>query len=65
MNYFDTHRDLLEKAKEAIKDRGYWSPYPEHPKAYAENAAEEGNTAFGAGARKLNGDFLRGGRVVN
>lgn len=47
MKYFDTHRELLEKAKQAIKERGYWTPYPEHPKAYAENAAEEGNLAFG------------------
>lgn len=40
----ERHRETLDKALAAIRTREYWSPYPEHPKAY-ENAAE-GKAAF-------------------
>ncbi len=33
---------------EAIADRTYWSAYPEHPKAYGEDAPAEGEAAFTA-----------------
>ncbi|MEU1806568.1 phenylacetic acid degradation protein PaaN [Streptomyces sp. NPDC019937] len=29
-----THRPTLDQALEAIRTRAYWSPHPEHPKAY-------------------------------
>ncbi|NJP43058.1 phenylacetic acid degradation protein PaaN [Actinacidiphila epipremni] len=42
----DRHRATLDTALDTIRTRGYWSPYPEHPKAYAD--AEEGKAAFEA-----------------
>ncbi|NJQ07902.1 phenylacetic acid degradation protein PaaN [Streptomyces lonarensis] len=51
----DRHRDTLDTALETIAGRGYWSPYPEHPKAYGDGAtvlnsldAEQGLAAFNA-----------------
>ncbi|MFR9673023.1 phenylacetic acid degradation protein PaaN [Streptomyces sp. TR02-1] len=52
----EKHRATFEKAVETIGTRAYWSPHPEHPKAYGENgslSAEEGKAAF---------DALLGGR---
>lgn len=40
----ERHRETLDKALEAIRTREYWSPYPEHPKAYGD--AETGKAAF-------------------
>src|SRR5260221_13073565 len=40
------HRETLDRALEAIRDRGYWSPYAEMPKAYGEEAAAEGKSAY-------------------
>ncbi|MGH3425076.1 MAG: hypothetical protein ACRDO8_10125 [Nocardioidaceae bacterium] len=52
---YETHRDTLTRAVEAIRDRGFWSPYPEMPsgKIYGQDAAETGERAFEAyrGAR--------------
>jgi len=42
------HRETLEGALQAIESREYWSPYPEHPKAYGEDAAAAGEAAFEA-----------------
>jgi phenylacetic acid degradation protein paaN len=42
----ERHRGTLDKALETIRTREYWSPYPEHPKAYAD--AEQGKAAFEA-----------------
>ncbi|GGZ12397.1 phenylacetic acid degradation protein PaaN [Streptomyces poonensis] len=45
------HRPTLDQALEAIRTRAYWSPHPEHPKAYGENGSlslAEGKTAFDA-----------------
>ncbi|NNF62645.1 MAG: phenylacetic acid degradation protein PaaN [Acidimicrobiia bacterium] len=46
--FFDAHRETLEAALEAIASRGFWSPYPEHPKdaSYGEDAAKTGQQAF-------------------
>lgn len=44
----DKHRPTLERALEAIRTREFWTPHPEHPKAYGEEAAEQGKAAFGA-----------------
>ncbi|MGC5344214.1 phenylacetic acid degradation protein PaaN [Streptomyces sp. DT171] len=50
----DKHRATLDKAIEAIRTRAYWSPHPEHPKAYGEGgapgslSAAEGKAAFDA-----------------
>jgi phenylacetic acid degradation protein paaN len=50
----EKHRPTLDQALEAIRTRAYWSPHPEHPKAYGESAAEDGRAAF---------DALRGTRL--
>ncbi|WP_411103595.1 phenylacetic acid degradation protein PaaN [Streptomyces sp. cmx-4-9] len=42
------HRPTLDQALSAIRSRAYWSPHPEHPKAYGENAPAEGLAAFEA-----------------
>ncbi len=49
-NFFARHEPLLKQAVEAIQTRGYWSPFPEMPgpKAYGENANDEGKSAFEA-----------------
>ncbi|MFJ5947191.1 phenylacetic acid degradation protein PaaN [Streptomyces noursei] len=44
----EKHRPTLDKALEAIRTRAYWSPHPEHPKAYGETAAPDGLAAFEA-----------------
>ncbi|MCU4747752.1 MULTISPECIES: phenylacetic acid degradation protein PaaN [Streptomyces] len=40
------HRATLDTALETIRTRSYWSPYPEHPKAYGDGTA--GAAAFAA-----------------
>ncbi|MEV7425417.1 phenylacetic acid degradation protein PaaN [Streptomyces sp. NPDC091212] len=44
----DKHRPTLDQALDAIRTRAYWSPHPEHPKAYGESAAADGLAAFQA-----------------
>ncbi|MET8678404.1 phenylacetic acid degradation protein PaaN [Streptomyces sp. NPDC004647] len=44
----EKHRPTLDQALEAIRTRAYWSPHPEHPKAYGETAAGDGQAAFEA-----------------
>jgi phenylacetic acid degradation protein paaN len=40
----ETHRPTLDQALDAIRTRAYWSPHPEHPKAYE----GDGKAAFDA-----------------
>ncbi|MBI1222712.1 MAG: phenylacetic acid degradation protein PaaN [Bacteroidetes bacterium] len=54
LSLFEKHEATLRAAIEAIHDRGFWTPYPEHPKAYGENGDEEGKAAF---SRMMNEDF--------
>ncbi|WP_217243006.1 phenylacetic acid degradation protein PaaN [Streptomyces sp. AC555_RSS877] len=45
------HRPTLDQTLEAIRTRAYWSPHPEHPKAYGENGSLDmaaGKAAFDA-----------------
>ncbi|MFI7339178.1 phenylacetic acid degradation protein PaaN [Streptomyces sp. NPDC050085] len=45
------HRPTLDQALEAIRARAYWSPHPEHPKAYGEDGSlslADGKAAFDA-----------------
>ncbi|KUL35973.1 aldehyde dehydrogenase [Streptomyces sp. NRRL F-4489] len=44
----EKHRPTLDKALDAIRTRAYWSPHPEHPKAYGETAPQDGLAAFEA-----------------
>jgi phenylacetic acid degradation protein paaN len=52
---FDRHKSRLDQAVQAIRTRGYWSPFSEmpSPKAYGETANDEGKAAvlayFGKG----------------
>ncbi|MGI5401618.1 phenylacetic acid degradation protein PaaN [Streptomyces sp. CA-135486] len=48
MQLTETHRPTLDQALEAIRTRAYWSPHPEHPKAYGESAPADGLAAFEA-----------------
>lgn len=41
-----SHTETLDRALQAIEERSYWSAYPEHPKAYGEDAPGEGVAAF-------------------
>ena len=47
---FSRHRALLDGALTALKDRGFWSPFPEVPsgKIYGETARADGEAAFAA-----------------
>ncbi|MFG3496135.1 phenylacetic acid degradation protein PaaN [Streptomyces sp. NPDC047928] len=46
----ERHRPTLDQALEAIRTRAYWSPHPEHPKAYGENGTQ--SAADGLAAHK-------------
>ena len=50
MNFFETHRALLDQAVAASRTRGYWSAYPEiaSGKIYGETAKADGEAAFKA-----------------
>lgn len=47
---FSRHRALLDGALTALKDRRFWSPFPEVPrgKIYGETARADGEAAFAA-----------------
>jgi phenylacetic acid degradation protein paaN len=40
------HRETLDRAVQAIRERAFWTPYPEMPKAYGEEAATTGKAAY-------------------
>ena len=42
------HRELLDRAMQAVRERTYWSAYPEHPKAYGGEAMPAAEIAFQA-----------------
>jgi phenylacetic acid degradation protein paaN len=47
---FERHKPLLDRALQAIAERGYWSAFPESPspRVYGDGAAEAGKAAFDA-----------------
>ena len=47
---FERHKALLDRALQAVAERGYWSAFPESPSptVYGEGAAESGKAAFDA-----------------
>ena len=51
---FSENQQLLERAVQAIHNRGYWSPFAEmpSPKAYGETANDDGKAAFEARLNK-------------
>jgi phenylacetic acid degradation protein paaN len=46
MNLYKKHEQTLNDAIAAIRSRNFYTPYHEHPKAYAEDADEKGKAAF-------------------
>lgn len=54
--FHERHRETLERAVTAIRERGYWSNYPEIPsgKIYGGSAAADGKVAFEG---RLGGDY--------
>ena len=57
----DTHRPTLDQALEAIRTRAYWSPHPEHPKAYGEERRPADVAAGQAAFEALRGTRLDAG----
>jgi len=57
--FFARHQGVLTRALEALRQRGYWSAYPEAPsgKIYGETAAADGEAAFKA---RLDREFVLG-----
>lgn len=51
---FEKHKPTLEAAIKATSERTFFSPYPESPKAYAEDADARGKSAF---QNQLNNKF--------
>jgi phenylacetic acid degradation protein paaN len=54
-NLYNKHQQTIEDAIAAIAKRDFYTPYPEHPKAYGEGADEAGKMAFG---RLLNENYV-------
>jgi len=48
MTYFEKHKELIERSAQGLAQRTYFAPYPEHPKAYGEDAPDNGQKAFNA-----------------
>lgn len=48
MELFEKHEETLKRALAAIANREYWSPFPESPRAYGEDAPQAGEQAFQA-----------------
>ena len=45
-DFYADHKELLDRAVIATRERTYWSAYPEHPKAYDPDAGARGEAAF-------------------
>ncbi|UQI49013.1 phenylacetic acid degradation protein PaaN [Streptomyces sp. HU2014] len=56
----EKHRPTLDQALDAIRSRAYWSPFPEHPKAYGAEGAVPGSLSAAEGQAAF--DALRGHR---
>ncbi len=54
MSLYEKHAELLEKAVKALHTRDYFTPYPEHPKAYPAENNDAGRTWF---ASSMNHEF--------
>ncbi|MGK5544365.1 phenylacetic acid degradation protein PaaN [Streptomyces sp. URMC 127] len=56
----EKHRPTLDQALEAIRTRAYWSPFPEHPKAYGAEGSVPGSLSAAEGRAAF--EALRGAR---
>ncbi len=54
LNLFEKHQAVLNTAIKALRDRTYYTPYPENPKAYAEDADAKAKAWISA---TMNNDF--------
>ncbi|MES2379977.1 MAG: phenylacetic acid degradation protein PaaN [Bacteroidota bacterium] len=54
LNLFEKHQAVLNTAIKALSDRTYYTPYPENPKAYAEDADAKAKAWISAA---MNNDF--------
>ena len=52
--FLEQHRDTLETAAQALRERSYYSRYPESPspRVYGENAPQDGQSAYDATVNK-------------
>jgi len=46
MKLFEKHKEKIARAIQALDERKFWAAYPEHPKAYGEEAPAKGLEAF-------------------
>ncbi|MFI5135423.1 MAG: phenylacetic acid degradation protein PaaN [Chitinophagales bacterium] len=46
MSLFEKHKELLDRAVQAVRERTFYAAYPEIPKAYPEDATANGLEAF-------------------
>ncbi len=46
MKIYEKHKELLERALKAIHERTFYAAYPEHPKAYGEEAPKQGEEEY-------------------
>ncbi|HEY9373861.1 phenylacetic acid degradation protein PaaN [Streptomyces sp.] len=53
----ERHRSTLDQALDTIRTRAYWSPHPEHPKAYGENGSLSAADGLAAYQALLDGRF--------
>ncbi|MGW3385842.1 phenylacetic acid degradation protein PaaN [Streptomyces cinereoruber] len=53
----EKHRSTLDQALDTIRTRAYWSPHPEHPKAYGADGSLDATAGLAAYQSLLNGRF--------
>ncbi|WP_309056932.1 aldehyde dehydrogenase family protein, partial [Streptomyces sp.] len=53
----EKHRSTLDRALDTIRTRAYWSPHPEHPKAYGEDGSLDAAAGLAAHQAVLNSRF--------
>lgn len=46
MSFFEKHEEILERAIDANLEREFFAQYPEHPKAYGQDAGSNGEKAY-------------------
>jgi phenylacetic acid degradation protein paaN len=46
MSLFEKHKTLLDRAIQAVHERSFYAAYPEHPKAYGEDAPGKGEEFY-------------------
>ena len=61
MSVFEKYKESIEKAVEALHHRGHYEHYPEHPKAYGEEAPKKGEQDYNNQLGKPFNDLLQDG----